>query len=206
MDFFEMFSARSRVSVTASANFVHHSRMEKPWLNLIRGDLGEIELPIRFEVVGGTNYSDLIETKNSGLFLISERMVRVLSEERLTGWSNFPINLVDPTRRPIAGFAGLSIVGRSGPIDLSKSEIVYKTMFPGAPMARYFKGKYINSDQWDGTDFFLPEGYYGACLSERAATALISNNLSNIEIRKLAEIEVPEFTALTLEKQKRDQK
>lgn len=203
MTFFELFSGQARNSIEVSARFPDQDRAGKPWLNLIRGEFEGVALPVRFEVVYGSTYTDLIATRNSGLFLISDRIVQILSEEQLTGWSHFPIDLIDAADRPVTGFSGLSILGRSGPIDLTKSEIVYKSIVPGAPVAKYFKGKFIDIQEWDGSDFFLPAGYHGTFLSEKAATVLTQSDLSNLHIRNLADAEVPEFTARMLEKHKR---
>jgi len=202
MLFFEMFSARRRDGIEVSLSSPVRQGVDKPWLNLIRGDHEGIRLPIIFQQVEGRIYSDLIETKHAGLFLISERMVEILSEEKLTGWGQFPISLLDSANQQIFGYAGLSILGRCGPIDLSRSEIISKAVFPGAPITRYFRGKHINPDEWDGNDFFLPEGYYGAFISEKAAKVLKSRKLSNIELKNLAEIEVPEETARMLDRLK----
>jgi len=148
MLFFEVFSARSRNSIEASARIPKHDGAGKPWLKLIRGDFEGIEFPVRFEVVQGKTYPDLVNTRNSGLFLISDRMVQTLSKGQLTGWSQFPIDLVDAAGKPVTGFSGLSILGRSGPIHLTKSEVFYQTLVQGAPVGKTFQGKIFVSQGW----------------------------------------------------------
>ena len=108
------------------------------------------------------------------------------------------MDLIDASGRPVTGFSGLSILGRSGPIDLTKSEIVYKTVVPGAPVAKYFKGKFVDLQEWDQSDFFLPAGYHGTFMSERAANLFYKRSKKN-DLRNLEDIELPEATARMLQ-------
>jgi hypothetical protein len=64
---------------------------------------------------------------------------------------------------------------------------------PTGPLGKYYKGLYVDLDKWDGSDFFLPEGYYGTIITQKAAQIFKSNNVTNIKVKKLTEIETPDF-------------
>ena len=100
---------------------------------------------------------------------------------------------MDKKGQEIQGYHGLSIVGRCGKIDYSKSEIIEKRLVPNAPLGKYYKGSYVSLDEWDGSDFFLPEKYFGIIITSRAAEVLKRNKLTNIRLENLAEIEMTAY-------------
>jgi len=164
-------------------------------LNLLSGEYDGIVFPVRFQQKSGYVFHDIIGTRRTVLFLISDRMRDVLTNNDLTGWTAFPILLTDIQGRRIEGYQGLSITGRCGPVDYSKSEVINKRLVPTGPLCKFFKGIPIGLDEWDGSDFFLPEGNYRTVVTEHAADIIKFHRLTNIELRNLAEIEVLEQAA-----------
>lgn len=157
---------------------------------LVSGEYYAISFPVRFEQRSGKIFRDVLDTSRATLFLISDWMKTVLESNNLTGWKCFPITLFDKKGNEIQGYNGLSVKGRCGPIDFSKSEVVYKRVVPEGPITKYYKGKFIGLDEWDGSDFFLPKNNYGTIVTRRAAEVIKSNKLTNVCLKNLTEIEI----------------
>lgn len=156
-------------------------------LKLIKGNYREIYFPITFKQEYGKKLYDVLDTGFAGLFLISERMRKILAENYLTGWKAFPIKLYDKKGNEIIGYHGFSVAGQSGPTSYKNSEIIEKKLVPSGPLCKYYKGLVI--DKWDGTDFFTPDGTYETFITRRAADVLKKNKISNIHLENLAETE-----------------
>jgi hypothetical protein len=156
---------------------------------LIMGTYNNIEFPIKFVVEKGKKYEDLLDTFWVSLFLISDNFKNILEENSLTGWKAYPITIIDKKGVEISGYHGFSITGRSGSVDFKKSEIIEKQHVPNAPKAKYYKGLYVGLNKWDGSDFFLPESYFGIIISSKAANIINENKLTNIKTINLADVE-----------------
>lgn len=157
--------------------------------HLILGDYSGISFPVVFKQEYGKKLQDILDTGWPSLYLISDKMKAVLEENALTGWKTFAVKVLDKQGQAIQGYHGLSITGRCGKIDYNKSEIIEKRLVPTGPLVKYYKGLHIGLDEWDGTDFFLPEKYFGIMTTQAAAEALKKNKLTNIRLENLAEIE-----------------
>jgi hypothetical protein len=164
-------------------------------LNLITGDYGAISFPITFKQQYGKKFHDILDTGHSALFLISDHMTSILRDNNLTGWKTFPIQLLDKKGNVIKGYQGLSIIGRCGPIDISKSEIIHKRRISEGPICKFYKGLYIGLESWDGSDFFLPKHYYGTIITSKAADVIRANELTNIQLKNLKDVEITEGAA-----------
>lgn len=152
-----------------------------------------ISFPVIFKQEYGKKLQDILDTGWVSLFLISDKLKAVLEENALTGWKTFAVKVLDKKGQEIQGYHGLSIVGRCGKINYSKSEIIEKRLVPNAPLGKYYKGSYVSLDEWDGSDFFLPEKYFGIIITSRAAEVLKKNKLTNIRLENLAEIEMTAY-------------
>lgn len=171
---------------------------------LLVGNFSGIIFPVVFKQEYGKKLQDMLDTGWAGLYLISDNMKTVLEENHLTGWKTFAVKVLDKKGQPIEGYHGLSIIGRCGKIDYSKSEVFEKRLVPQGPLAKFHKGLYVGLDEWDGSDFFLPEKYYGTIISSKAAHILKESKLTNIRMTNLAEIEIMDFDVqVAIENQKR---
>lgn len=162
-------------------------------LRLIQGDYLNISFPVIFKQEYGKKLEDILDTGWASLFLISDKMKAVLEENALTGWKTFAVKVLDKKGQEIQGYHGLSITGRCGKIDYSKSEIIEKRLVPNAPLGKYYKGLHVGLDKWGGSDFFLPEKYFGIIITSKTAEVLKKNKLTNIRLENLGEIETPDF-------------
>lgn len=160
---------------------------------LIQGMYDGISFPIIFKQEYGKKLEDVLDTGWPSLFLITDKMKTTLEENVLTGWQTFEVKVLDKKGQEIQGYHGLSITGRCGKIDYSKSEIIEKRLVPNAPLGKYYKGLHVGLDKWDENDFFLPEDYFGIIITNRAAEVLKKNKLTNIRLENLGEIEIPDF-------------
>lgn len=162
-------------------------------LRLVLGNYDEIDFPVLFKQDEGKKLQDVLETGTAALYLISDKMKNALTENQLTGWKTFPVRVLDKRGNEIEGYHGLSITGRSGPLDYSKCPVIETRVSPSAPLVKHYVGKYIDLSTWDGSDFFLPEGSYGTIITPKAAHVLTKNKLTNIDLDRLGDIETPLF-------------
>jgi len=160
---------------------------------LLKGIYNNIAFPVIFKQEYGKKIEDVLNTGYACLYLISSKFKEVLEENLFTGWKTFPIRLMNKKGHEIQGYYGLSVTGRCGKIDYSKSEIIEKRLVPNGPLGKYYKGLYIGLDKWDGCDFFLPEDYYGIVTTSRVAEVLKKEKLTNIRLENLKDISVMVF-------------
>jgi hypothetical protein len=159
-------------------------------LNLIKGKLKGIDFPVIFKQDYGKNLTDILDTGHAGLFLISDRMKKILEDSGLTGWQTFPIKLYDKKGSEILGYHGFSVIGHCGPISYEKSQIIEKRKVPTGPLCKFYKGEYIDLNIWDGTDFFTPDGTYETFITKKAADILTKNKITNMRLENLADKEI----------------
>ena len=70
---------------------------------------------------------------------------------------------------------------------LNSAEIVEKRMVLQGPICKFYKGMSI--DNWDGSDFFTPEGTYETFVTKKAADVLKKNKITNLKLINLADSE-----------------
>jgi hypothetical protein len=157
-------------------------------INLIEGHYPEINFPVVFKHDDGKKLCDILDTGYASLFLISDRLKAILEENKLTGWKVYPIKLYDKKNNEIFGYSGFSITGRCSPPSYAESEIIEKQYVPTGPICKLYKGMTINN--WDGSDFFLPEGTLHIIVSKKAADILKENKITNLDLENLAELEI----------------
>lgn len=157
---------------------------------LIEGLYDGIEFPVIFEQKYGKKLFDVIDTGHASLYLISDRFKELLENNKFTGWKVFSVEIFDNTGKQIFGYQGLSITGRCGPINYSKSEIIEKQPVPNGKLSKYYKGKHVDIHSWDKSSFFLPEGNTGIIVDQEVSKAIKSYKLSNIALENLADFEI----------------
>lgn len=165
-----------------------------PEKKLFTGDYHGFNFPLTFRQEQHTNL-DVIETGTS-LLLISNMFKAALEKDVLTGWKTFPIKLLDKTNREIFGYHGLSIMGRCGPINYSKSRIVYRELVEGMPPIKFYRGYEFDLKQWDHTDIFCPSNLQKIIISSRCAKIIKENCISNLRLIELSDCEIEESTAI----------
>ena len=155
------------------------------------GDYDEFSFPLIFQHKNKHKPLDMLDTGSGCLYLISDRMRKILEENQLTGWNVFSIKLLEKNNE-IPGYHGFSVLGRCGQIDYSKSEIIYKQMFEWSPLKKHYKGEHFDLDQWDGSDFFVPKGTSETIVTSKVADVLEKNKITNLRLTPLSDVEISE--------------
>jgi len=172
---------------------------------LLLGNYSGITFPVIFKQEYGNKLQDVLDTGWVGLYIISDKMKGVLEDNNLTGWKTFAVKILNKCGQEIEGYHGFSVIGRCGKIDYSKSEIIEKQLVPNGLLGKYYKGLNVGLDKWDGSDFFLPEKYFGIIITEKTANILKKNKITNIKLENLTEIELDDFTVqVAIENQKNE--
>lgn len=182
-NFFDFMSQPASSAVQA-----HTTDRNIDCLKLIKGNYQGFTFPVSFKQEYGNKLYDIIDTGFPGFFLISERMRKILKENKLTGWKIFPIKLYDKKGNEITSYHGFSATGHSGPTSYKESTVIEKRKVPNGPICKYYKGVFI--DDWDGTDFFTPDGTYQTFITKNAADVLKKNKITNMYLENLAETEI----------------
>jgi hypothetical protein len=157
-------------------------------LNLIEGKYNGINFPVIFKQDYGKNLTDILDTGHAGLFLISNRMKKILEDDQLTGWKTFSIKLYDKKENEILGYHGFSVTGHSSPINYEKSEIIEKRRVPTGPLCKFYRGVFV--DNLDGMDFFIPDTTKFIFITEKAADILTKNKITNMRLENLVDMEM----------------
>ncbi|WP_413669313.1 imm11 family protein [Mucilaginibacter sp. Mucisp86] len=157
--------------------------------DLIKGDFKGIKFPLKFQQHWGNKLLDILNTGTPSLYLISNKLKTLLQEKQVTGWTSFEIELLDKKGLEVKGYYGFSVTGRCGPADENKSEIITKH-FDSGFINHYRKGLYIGLDQWNGSDFFYPDGTSHLITTKRVVDILIDYKISNVQFENLTEIEM----------------
>lgn len=188
--FFEFRSKLVMTSVQAEGYGLKVTEYLNQYNNLIKGDYENITFPVVFKQAFGKKYTDILDTGRVNLFLISDRLKKILEENELTGWKTFPIKLYDKKDNEIFGYNGFSITGYCDPIDYSKSEIIEKKYASNGPIVKFYKGKFFDLNSWNGTNFFSPRGKLNIFIDKKTADLLKKNKITNLNLINLAEAEV----------------
>jgi len=160
---------------------------------LLTGNYEGFEFPLEFRLKHQHKKLDVLVAGAPYLYLISDKLRKILEENGLTGWKTFSIKLLDAENNEIEGYYGFTIYGKSGPIDYKKCSVVERRYIENGPLVKEYVGFPIDLLQWDNTDFFLPEKNLGIILSLKAAEIIKKNKITNIQLTRLADIVTPEF-------------
>ncbi|MDE3045855.1 MAG: hypothetical protein KGJ02_04340 [Verrucomicrobiota bacterium] len=172
---------------------------------LVTNHYEDIDFPVVFQEVEGKKWADLLDTGWTSLYLISENMKKILKDNNLTGWDTFDIKILDKKNNEVPGYSGFSVDGRCGKVDYKKCEIIQKRLVSTGPLVRIYKGLHIGLEEWDGTDFFLPEGTLEIIITSKAANVFKKNKLTNLYLKNLSEIETNESAVKIIEKRNEEQ-
>ena len=191
------------------AHVVNQDLRRDGYNELAQGELSQFKMPIILKQDSGKNWKDILRL-TVGLHLISDRVKKALETNNITGYKTFPIIIYDKKGNKVPGYYGLSITGRSGEIDWTKSEIITKRQennytkqdadamkavypdweIPPPKDYQYYKGLHPGLEKWDGSDIFKNESTNYIFLSQKAYDVLKSLKLNNTKYVNLAEYEI----------------
>lgn len=142
--------------------------------------------PIPFVYSSGSNMYDWIWTELATAILPTE-LVTVMRQSNLTGWSTYPIELRDACDEVMPGYVGLSVKGRSGPLDDSSIPITQeKSSFTGRLVPQR-RGFFFDITTWDGSDFFCPAKSRMILVSERVRDIFKRKKIKNVFLERITE-------------------
>ena len=137
--------------------------------------------------MGRKEPSDIVWTTHAIPIVISERVVDLLRQHEFVGWSTYDVELYSKTGDLIPGYFGLSVSGRCGPIDNSRS-IEFEEQMP-ARMATRWRGLFFEENAWDGSDLFMPEGNGGwKFVTEEVREVFKKAKIKNVTFTPLSEV------------------
>ena len=138
--------------------------------------------------MGATNPSDVIWTRVAAPVLLSERLVAMLREQGFTGWDTYPVTLTDRRGARLPDYHGLSVQGRCGPIDPSRSTRISKE-YPAGPFP-VARGVYFDESSWDGSDVFVSTDGKGWIFVVEAVQRFFDRaRIKNLQLVPLTEFE-----------------
>jgi len=144
--------------------------------------------PIEFKVKNGSLATDFLWTGFPWVKCISNRVVEMLSQSKITGWGTFQVSIRDKQGTPVSGYSGLSVIPSVGPIDLTRSPIVSSQISYGKPH-KVYKGLFFNENNWDATDFFRIQNALVA-VTAKVKDAFQAASISNILLTPITDIEL----------------
>ncbi len=162
-----------------------YSQVDK--MSLFRGEKEYNGLDCQYLL--GKRVYDLVSSGYAGVNIFSERVINLLRENNITGWKATPCKFYNKEGELIDGYSVLSITGRTGKIDDSKSRIVKKQYAEGAPFFDALIGLYPDMTQWDGSDMFAPEGTAITMVTQKVCDLFVKQKITNVMFRKITEIE-----------------
>lgn len=154
---------------------------------LVYGRFEGIDFPVIFKQVYRGKFKDILDTGWASLYLISEKLKKVLEDNTINGWKVFPIRLYDLNGSELNGYYGFSIVGHCEQPNYDQSKIIEKRTVPTGPLVQYFLG--LSFDGWDSSDFFIPDKTRHIFITKKTAETLKKNKISNLRLENLAEME-----------------
>jgi hypothetical protein len=122
-------------------------------LSLTRGTISVTEpVSVRWKM-GRTKPLDVVWTTMRFPLIVNSRVVELLADRGITGWSDYKVTLVEKSGEVRTDFVGLQIHGRCGPINLNDSTVVLKE-YPVGWLPE-LQGHYFDEESWDGSDIFM---------------------------------------------------
>lgn len=111
--------------------------------------------PIQFDAASGGHATDILWSQDPLHFCVSGRLIRLLEEHGITGWSPYPVEVYDRQRTFLPDYHGFVITGGRCEADYSRSAVIDKP--PPVPRGKeyqVYKGRFFDESQWDGSDMF----------------------------------------------------
>ena len=107
-------------------------------------------------VMGRRVPRDFIWTTLAVPFIASDRVFDLLRKHAFTGWSTFPVELLNDAGECISTYHGLVVYGRCGPRQKERSALIAK-LGPVGKTIEVYKGLFFDEHRWDGSDVFMPD-------------------------------------------------
>lgn len=148
-----------------------------------------IRSPIQFDAAQGLKATDFLWTQLVIPVCVSDRVVRILGENKVTGWSTYPVEVFDQEGKLHASYHGLAVTGAVCDADYSRSAVATKpSPTPRGRSYDVYKGLYFDEDHWDGSDMFWVSGV--RVILEKVKRIFEQNEVENVRFIPLSEREI----------------
>jgi len=144
--------------------------------------------PLRLEWAEGSCLMDFTGTTAVLPNVVSQRLVDVLRENGVTGWSTFPIELYGKNGELIEGYHGLAVTGRCGALQLGRSRVETRIGASGKPY-KIKIGLFFDESTWDGSEMFVPEDTAHVFVIGKVKRLLEQAKISNVTFTPLNTLE-----------------
>ena len=118
----------------------------------------------------GKKFFDVIRFADSLNLAISEKLKKILEENKISGWKCFPIHIENQTEK----YYVLQIISKAGPILNLEQVISYEA-----------ENREFDLNTWDESDIFTLENTLLFVCNEKVKELFKKNKISNIEINPL---------------------
>ncbi len=155
---------------------------------LLRGELVP-QGPVIYKRAQGRRATDLMRATVPHLKVISARTADAFSAVGIAGWRTYPV-LATLDESPL-DYAGLSVVGRCGPIRWASARLETRVSPAGVAYSAYFG---LDPDLLGGDvpDIFMPPDETALILAnERVVETVTQSGLTGFRFTALRDVEVP---------------
>ncbi len=127
-----------------------------PDYELLRGERSPARPLEAVWAMGRATPGEIALGRSIGWYYLSPNTQQLLRDHGVTGWTTYPMNLYRKDGALCPGYAGLSVIGRCGPVQEDRSvRVPDQNRRPGTPD---LVGIYFDESTWDGSDLFCPAG------------------------------------------------
>ena len=141
----------------------------------------------------GKKFWDVVTAGKGLLYAVSEKVVKLLQDNNITGCKFYPITIND--HEDLKYFL-LTITGKCGPLDDSKAVFIETLSGPETKIQNsnitipkqhfsVMKGKSVRLETWDGCDFFLVENTLESLVTERVKDLFKKHRINNVYLEDL---------------------
>jgi hypothetical protein len=124
-------------------------------------------------------------------FYLKQAVVSLLEDRGLTGWSSYPVMVIDEAGREYPDYAGLVVRGRCGRVSNRHSTAFKKQALRGNSASTWWRGISFDPSTWDGSDLFMPDANQGHILcTEPTRSAFIDAGVTQLDFEPMDEVEL----------------
>jgi len=164
----------------------------KTCCELVKGEYQNFAEPLEFEYSSGISWTDFLQPVSVGMYLISSRVIRILEENNISGWTSYTIKIKDRNNRYVEDYVGFSVKGKSGSLVYKRESFFFRQFNSQSPKVKYIRGAQIEEDSWDGCDFFIPSNSLHIIVTEKVMNVFSEFNISNVDFHNLKDLEIAE--------------
>jgi hypothetical protein len=145
--------------------------------------------PIIFQQFMGNRLTDFLWSGDAFNVCISDKVLKLLSSRRFSGWSTISTEVYEKKGNLIPGYTCLAIKSDVGSIEYKRGQVIHKTpVSPGDKPYDVYKGFFFKESNWDGSDIFRADNF--KIITKPVRDVLINGSVTNIKLIPLSEIEL----------------